>query len=89
MSHTGWRATGSRAQAAKLGIAKDLALDSAKDWSEEDMHRIEGYLLELKEQKIPYGLHAFGRGAAFGRGLRAGGHADDEDEAAVLDALLR
>ena len=50
-----------REQATKLGIAKDLGLDPAKPWSDEDLHHIENYLLEMKDQKIPYGLHAFGR----------------------------
>jgi len=50
-----------RAQAVALGIAKDLGLDPGADWSDEQLHRIEDYLLDLKGQNIPYGLHAFGR----------------------------
>ncbi len=50
-----------RDAAVKLGVAKDLGLDPAKDWSDEELHSLEGYLLELKRQTIPYGLHAFGR----------------------------
>ncbi len=50
-----------RDAAVKLGVAKDVGLDPNRDWSDEELHQIEGYLLELKEQTIPYGLHAFGR----------------------------
>ena len=48
-------------QATALGIAKDLSLSPGEPWSDEDLHRIEAYLLDLKVQTIPYGLHAFGR----------------------------
>jgi cobaltochelatase CobN len=50
-----------REQAIKLGIAKDTGLQDKKDWDDEDLHKVEDYLFELKDQKIPYGLHAFGR----------------------------
>ena len=52
-----------REQVVALGIAKDLSLDLAKAGSldEETIHRIEGHLIELKGQNIPFGLHAFGR----------------------------
>ena len=50
-----------RAQAIKLGIAKDIGLQDKADWDDDDLHKVEGYLLELNDQKIPYGLHAFGR----------------------------
>ncbi|HWJ69204.1 MAG TPA: cobaltochelatase subunit CobN [Sphingobium sp.] len=50
-----------RDAAVKLGVAKDVGLDPDREWSDEELHQIEGYLLELKEQTIPYGLHAFGR----------------------------
>jgi cobaltochelatase CobN len=50
-----------REQAAKMGIAKDVGLDPARRWSDEELHRLETYLLELGEQRIPYGLHALGR----------------------------
>jgi cobaltochelatase CobN len=50
-----------REQATKLGIAKDLGLPPDKDWSEEDLHHVEDYILELKGKTIPFGLHAFGR----------------------------
>ncbi|HEV7692742.1 MAG TPA: cobaltochelatase subunit CobN [Hyphomonadaceae bacterium] len=48
-------------QATALGIAKDLSLPLDKEWSDADLHRIENYLIDLKRQTIPYGLHAFGR----------------------------
>ncbi len=48
-------------QAIKLGIAKDLSLGTDQVWTDEQLHRVEAYLLELKGQIIPYGLHAFGR----------------------------
>ena len=50
-----------RAQAIKLGLARDLNLQDKADWTDEDVHQVERYLFELKDQKIPYGLHAFGR----------------------------
>ncbi|QKS01191.1 cobaltochelatase subunit CobN [Sphingomonas sp. CL5.1] len=50
-----------REAAVKMGIAKDLGLDPAHDWTDEQLHRVEEYLLELKGQTIPFGLHAFGR----------------------------
>lgn len=50
-----------REQAIKLGIAKEIGLDPARTWTDEELHKIEGYLLTLRDQKIPYGLHAFGR----------------------------
>lgn len=50
-----------REQAVKLGIAKDLGLPPDKEWSEEQLHHVEDYILELKGKTIPYGLHAFGR----------------------------
>lgn len=50
-----------RVQAIKLGIAKDLGLPPDRRWSDEELHRIEDYLLDLKGSQIPFGLHAFGR----------------------------
>ncbi|BAV65916.1 cobaltochelatase subunit CobN [Sphingobium cloacae] len=50
-----------REAAGRMGIAKDLGLDPAKPWTDEQLHQVEDYLLELKGQTIPYGLHAFGR----------------------------
>jgi cobaltochelatase CobN len=50
-----------RTAAVKLGVAKDLGLDPDQPWSDEELHSVEEYLLELKQQVIPYGLHAFGR----------------------------
>jgi len=50
-----------REMAVKMGIAKDLGFDPVKSWTDEQLHKVEEYLLELKGQSIPYGLHAFGR----------------------------
>jgi len=50
-----------RDAAVELGVAKDLGLDPAAVWSDEQLHSVETYLLELRGQVIPYGLHAFGR----------------------------
>jgi cobaltochelatase CobN len=52
-----------REQVVKLGIAKDLGLDLSTPESLDDptLHRIQDHILELKNQNIPYGLHAFGR----------------------------
>ena len=50
-----------RDAAVELGVAKDIGLDPETDWTEEQLHRVEDYILELKGQIIPYGLHAFGR----------------------------
>jgi cobaltochelatase CobN len=50
-----------REEAVKMGVAKDLGLDPDKEWTDDDLHKIEDYVLELKKQTIPYGLHAFGR----------------------------
>ena len=45
-----------------LGIAKDLSLDLSKQASTTRRSiRVEDQLIELKDQNIPYGLHAFGR----------------------------
>jgi len=56
-------AENAREQILKLGIAKDLNLDLSTPGSlnEEVIHRIENYLIELKSQNIPYGLHTFGK----------------------------
>ena len=52
-----------REQVAALGIAKDLGLDDPDvDLVDHDvLHEIEEYLVDLRGQFIPYGLHAFGR----------------------------
>ncbi len=50
-----------REAAVKLGVAKDVGLDPDVDWTDQQLHQVEDYLLELREQIIPYGLHAFGR----------------------------
>jgi cobaltochelatase CobN len=49
-----------RAQAVKLGIAKDLGLDLTQGIDDETIHRIEEHLAELKGEHIPYGMHTFG-----------------------------
>ncbi len=65
-----WQATamGSRTDAVKLqaiqeivqktGLDKDLKVSSV---NENSLRRIEQYLMELKENLMPYGLHTFGR----------------------------
>ncbi len=50
-----------RDEAIRLGIARELKLDPAADWSDEQLHQVEDYLLQLRSTDIPYGLHAFGR----------------------------
>ncbi len=50
-----------RTQIVEMGIAKDLGLELDSKISHRQIHEIEDYLAELKEQLIPYGLHAFGR----------------------------
>ena len=46
-----------------LGIAKDLGLDLSAPGSLDDttVHRIQDHLFSLRDQNIPWGLHAFGR----------------------------
>ena len=52
-----------RRQAAELGMVKDLGLElgTGGEIEHDTLHAIEDYLIELREQNIPYGLHAFGR----------------------------
>ena len=52
-----------REQAADLGMVKDLGLDlgTAGELDHDGLHAVEEYMLELRGQHIPYGLHAFGR----------------------------
>ena len=52
-----------RRQAADLGMVKDLGLElgTGAEIEHDTLHAIEDYLIELREQDIPYGLHAFGR----------------------------
>ena len=50
-----------REEAVKLGVAKDLGLSPDAEWTDEQLHSVENYLLELRGQTIPYGLHTFGR----------------------------
>lgn len=42
-------------------LGMDLNLEDPASLTHEHIHEIESYLLELKEQFIPFGLHAFGR----------------------------
>ncbi|CAN2049905.1 cobaltochelatase CobN [Candidatus Magnetomoraceae bacterium gMMP-13] len=42
----------------KTGILKDLDIDK---FDEESMEEVEHYILELRENFMPYGLHTFGR----------------------------
>ena len=52
-----------REQATALGMVKDLGVDLGIDGELDDdrLHAIEEYMVELRGQHIPYGLHAFGR----------------------------
>jgi cobaltochelatase CobN len=52
-----------REQVIALGIAKDLNLDIAAPGSLTDaiVHQVRDYVLGLKGENIPFGLHAFGR----------------------------
>jgi cobaltochelatase CobN len=50
-----------RDAAVELGVAKDLGLDPEAEWTDEQLHSVETYLIELRGQIIPFGLHAFGR----------------------------
>ena len=52
-----------RQQAADLGIVKDLGLDfgTGAEIDHDVLHALEDYVIELRDQHIPYGLHAFGR----------------------------
>ncbi|HTR00305.1 MAG TPA: cobaltochelatase subunit CobN, partial [Candidatus Acidoferrum sp.] len=50
-------------QVIALGIDKTLGLDLAGKTAipHEQVHQIQDYVVQLKRQSIPYGLHAFGR----------------------------
>lgn len=52
-----------REQVIDLGMGKDLGLDLGTDGELDHdlLHAIEAYMVELRGQHIPYGLHAFGR----------------------------
>ena len=52
-----------RRQAADLGMVKDLGLDlgTGAEIEHDALHAVEDYLIELRGQNVPYGLHAFGR----------------------------
>jgi cobaltochelatase CobN len=67
-----------RERVIDLGIAKDLGLElpDAASLDDATVHRIRDYLVELKGQNIPYGLHAFGRVP------------DDTARASTVDAIV-
>ena len=52
-----------RRQAVELGMVKDLGLDlgTGAEIEHDTLHAVEDYLIELRGQNVPYGLHAFGR----------------------------
>lgn len=50
-----------RDAAVELGVARDIGLDPEAEWTDEQLHSVETYLIELRQQIIPFGLHAFGR----------------------------
>ena len=52
-----------REQVIDLGIAKDLGLDlpDVDSVDHDVLHEVEDYMAELRDQNIPFGLHAFGR----------------------------
>ena len=52
-----------REQAVDLGMGKDLGVDlgNAGELDDDALHAIEEYMVELRGQHVPYGLHAFGR----------------------------
>lgn len=47
--------------AMKLGVANDIGINPATRWTDEQLHQLEAYLLELRAEIIPFGLHGFGR----------------------------
>jgi cobaltochelatase CobN len=67
-----------RERVIALGIAKDLGLElpDAASLDDATVHKIQDYLVELKGQNIPYGLHAFGRVP------------DDAARASTVDAIV-
>ena len=52
-----------REQTTELGMVKDLGVDlgTGGELDHDALHAIEEYMIELRGQHIPYGLHAFGR----------------------------
>ena len=52
-----------REQATDLGMVKDLGVElgTGGELDHDALHAIEEYMVELRGQHIPYGLHAFGR----------------------------
>ena len=52
-----------REQVADLGMVKDLGVEigTEGELDHDVLHEIEEYMIELRGQHIPYGLHAFGR----------------------------
>jgi len=68
-----------RIQAQALGIDKSLGLDLSMPAGEiphDVIHEIQDYMVELRSQNIPYGLHAFGRVP------------DDEARASTVTAIV-
>lgn len=50
-----------RAMIKKLGLERDLGLSNTKgELAHDDVHRLQDYLLELKNKNMPVGLHTFG-----------------------------
>ena len=52
-----------REQVTEMGMVKDLGIDlgTEGELDQDALHEIEEYMVELRGQHIPYGLHAFGR----------------------------
>ncbi len=65
-----------REAAVELGVAKDLGFDPDAEWTDDQIHRMETYLIDLRAQIIPYGLHSFGTVP------------DDEAVASTVEAIL-
>ncbi len=71
-------------QLVDLGIAKDLGLDVEElrhiehhhGLDHDLLHSVQDYMVELRSQNIPYGLHAFGRVP------------DDEARVSTVDAIV-
>ena len=59
----------------ETGLMKDLSLSKL---NEDALHKVEHYLLEIRESFMPYGLHTFG--------VSPGGEALKETARAILDA---
>ncbi|MBN2231423.1 MAG: cobaltochelatase subunit CobN [Deltaproteobacteria bacterium] len=76
-----------RAMCVKLGLDRDLGLAKV---DEDSLEKIEHYLIELKTEMIPYGLHTFGRSptGAARRESAAAIAARGGQPAAAYEALL-